>query len=123
MRSASTWLLAEPGHFADFSLTFYVFCVYVCEVWKGYADGYGQPEWRWNAEISKNIGAFNLSVKVHDILNQTRRLTHTVTANYEEDTYRLSMGRYILFGVKWNFGKMNAAHSARAQAAAMDMLF
>ena len=34
MRSASTWLLAEPGHFADFSLTFYVFCVYVCEVWK-----------------------------------------------------------------------------------------
>ena len=91
--------------------------------YKGYAAGYGQPEWRWNAEISKNIGAFNLSVKVHDILNQTRRLTHTVTANYEEDCYRLCMGRYILFGVKWNFGKMNATHSARAQAAAMDMLF
>ena len=91
--------------------------------YKGYQAGYGQPEWQWNAEISKNIGAFNLSVKVYDILNQTRNLTHTVTANYEEDTYRLIMGRYILFGVKWNFGKMNAAHSARAQQAAWNMLF
>ena len=95
---------------------FYVF-------YKGYSAGYGQPEWQWNAEISKNIGAFNLSVKVHDILNQTRNLTHTVTANYVEDSYRLVMGRYILFGVKWNFGKMNAAHSARAQQAAWNMVF
>ena len=87
----------------------------------GYAEGYGLPEWQWNAEISKNIGAFNLSVKVHDILNQTRNLTHTVTANYEEDSYQLIMGRYVLFGVKWNFGKMNAAHSSRAQSAAMNM--
>ncbi len=91
--------------------------------YKGYAAGYGKPEWRWYAAVSKNIGAFNLSVKVYDILNQTRRLTHTVTANYEEDSYRLCMGRYILFGVKWNFGKMNAAHSARAQQAAWNMLF
>jgi hypothetical protein len=89
--------------------------------YRGYAEGYGQPEWQWNAEISKNIGAFNLSVKVHDILNQTRNLTHTVTANYEEDSYQLVMGRYVLVGVKWNFGKMNAAHSQRAQSAAMDM--
>ena len=97
----------------DFSYVFY----------KGYAEGYGQPEWQWNAEISKNIGAFNLSVKVHDILNQTRNLTHTVTDNYVEDSYRLIMGRYILFGVKWNFGKMNAAHSRRAQRAAQSMVF
>ena len=91
--------------------------------YKGYAAGYGQPEWQWNAEISKNIGAFNLSIKVHDILNQTHNLTHTVSDNYEEDTYRLIMGRYILLGVKWNFGKMNAAHSARAQQAAFNMIF
>ena len=91
--------------------------------YKGYSAGYGQPEWQWNAEISKNIGAFNLSVKVHDILNQTRNLTHTVTDNYVEDSYRLIMGRYLLFGVKWNFGKMNAAHSQRAQRAAWNMAF
>lgn len=91
--------------------------------YNGYPEGYGQPEWRWNASVSKNIGAFNLSVTVHDILNQTRNLTHTVTANYEEDSYRLIMGRYILFGVKWNFGKMNATHSNRARQAAMNMAF
>ncbi|MBR4688320.1 MAG: outer membrane beta-barrel protein [Bacteroidales bacterium] len=92
-------------------------------IYKGYAPGYGQPEWQWNAEINKNIGAFNLSVSVHDILNQTRSLTHTVNANYEEDSYRLVMGRYVLFGVKWNFGKMNAAHSQRAQQVAWDMIY
>ena len=91
------------------------------EFYRGYAEGYGEPEWQWNAELSKNIGAFNLSVKAHDILNQTRNLSHSVTANYEEDTCRLIMGRYVLFGVKWNFGKMNAAHSQRAQSAAMQM--
>ena len=91
--------------------------------YKGYAEGYGQPEWQWNAEISKNIGAFNLSLRVHDILNQTRNLTHTVTDNYVEDSYRLILGRYILFGVKWNFGKMNAAHNRRAQQAAWNMVF
>ena len=90
---------------------------------KGYAAGYGAPEWQWNAEISKNIKAFNLSIKIHDILDQTRSPTHTVTANYEEDAYRLVMGRYILFGIKWNFGKMNAAHNQRAQNAAWNMLF
>ena len=92
-------------------------------IYKGYAPGYGQPEWQWNAEINKNIGAFNLSVSIHDILNQTRSLTHIVNANYEEDSYRLVMGRYILFGVKWNFGKMNAAHSQRAQQVAWDMIY
>ena len=92
-------------------------------VYTGYAEGYGLPEWQWNAEINKNIGAFNLSVTVHDILNQTRSLSHTVTGNYKEDSYRLVMGRYILFGVKWNFGKMNAAHSARAQEAAWNLVF
>ena len=91
------------------------------EFYRGYAEGYGEPEWQWNAEISKNIGAFNLSVKAHDILNQTRNLSHSVTANYEEDTCRLIMGRYVLFGVKWNFGKMNAAHNQRARSAAMQM--
>ena len=91
--------------------------------YKGYSAGYGQPEWQWNAEISRNIGAFNVSVKVQDILNQTRSLSHVVTANYEEDSYRMIMGRYILVGLKWNFGKMNAGHSSRAQQAAWNMIF
>ena len=102
----------------------YEFDTDIAYAWfKGYAAGYGAPEWQWNAEISKNIKAFNFSIKIHDILDQTRTLTHTVTANYEEDAYRLVMGRYILFGIKWNFGKMNAAHNQRAQNAAWNMVF
>ena len=89
----------------------------------GYAEGYGKPECKWDGEISKNIGAFNLSIKLNDILNQTRYLSHTVTDNYEEDSYRLVMGRYVIFGLKWNFGKMNAAHNQRAQRAAMRLAF
>ena len=94
-----------------------------CKLYSGYAAGYGETEWLWNGEISKNIGAFNLSVKVNDILNQSRSLSHTVTDNYQEDSYRLVMGRYVLFGLKWNFGKMNASHGQRAQRAAMNMAF
>lgn len=43
----------------DLSYDFYV----------GYSEGYGRPEWQWNAEVNKSIGAFNLSLKVRDILN------------------------------------------------------
>lgn len=89
--------------------------------YNGYSKGYGKPVWSWDGEISKSIGPFNLSVKMNDILNQSRNLTHTVTANYQEDSYRLTQGRYILFGIKWNFGKMNAVNSRRAQSAAWDM--
>lgn len=92
-------------------------------LYAGYAEGYGEPEARWNAEVSKSVGPFVLSLKVNDILDQTRNLSHTVTANYMEDTYRLVTGRYILFGVKWNFGKMNAANSRRANRAALNMAF
>jgi hypothetical protein len=121
MNTLETRLTADASYTTRHEFEFNTDLAYV--FYKGYAEGYGAPEWRWNAEVSKNLGAFNLSVKVHDILNQRRNLTHTVTANYEEDSYRLIMGRYILFGVKWNFGKMNAVHSQRAQRAARNMVF
>ena len=121
MTTLDTWFTAGGAYTTKHEFELESDISYV--IYKGYAEGYGQPEWRWNAEISKNVGAFNLSIKVHDILNQTRNLTHSVTANYVEDSYRLIMGRYILFGVKWNFGKMNAVHSQRARQAARNMVF
>ena len=121
LNTLDTYLTARANYTTKHEFDFDTDLSYV--FYNGYAEGYGQPEWQWNAEITKSIGAFNLSVTVHDILNQTRNLTHTVTANYEEDTYRLVMGRYVLFGVKWNFGKMNAAHSARAQQAAWNLVY
>ena len=87
----------------------------------GYAAGFGLPEWIWDMEISKNIGPFNLSIQAHDLLDQTRNLSRSAHGNYEETSYRLVMGRYILFGVRWNFGKMNSVHSSRAEIAAVEM--
>ena len=88
----------------------------------GYAPGYGDPEWQWNFSVNKSIGAFVLSFSVHDILNQTKNLHRSTSANYVEDSYSLVMGRYGLFGVKWNFGKMNAAQSRRARSASFNMI-
>ena len=121
MNTLDTRLGAQGSYMTKHEFEFNTDLTY--KFYNGYSEGYGQPEWEWNVEINKSIGAFNLSVTCHDILNQTRNLTHTVTANYEEDTYRLIMGRYVLFGVKWNFGKMNAAHSRRAQQAAEKMIW
>lgn len=49
-----------------------------------------------------------LTVKVADILNQQKSLQRSISANYVKDVYRNVMGRYIMFGVSFNFGKMNA---------------
>lgn len=73
--------------------------------------------------MSKNIGAFSLSLTVRDILDSARSLSRSVSSNYVEDSYRLISGRHAMFGVKWNFGKMNASHSRRAQEAAWGMAF
>ena len=88
----------------------------------GYAEGYGRPEWHWDQSIAKDIGTFTLSISAHDILGQMRNLSHIDAADYMQDSYRLILGRYVMFGIKWNFGKMNAVQNRRAQMA-QDMMF
>lgn len=83
----------------------------------GYSDGYGRPEWHWDQSVSKDIGAFTLTLAAYDILGQARNLSHIDYADYMMDSYRLMMGRYVMFGIKWNFGKMNTAQDQRAQQA------
>ncbi|MBQ9660337.1 MAG: outer membrane beta-barrel protein [Bacteroidales bacterium] len=88
----------------------------------GYAAGFNDPFCLWNLSVSKNIKAFTLSLSVSDLLNQQRSRQHTVSAEYVQDSYSLVMGRYALFSIKWNFGKMNAARNARVQNAMFNML-
>ena len=88
----------------------------------GYAEGYGRPEWHWDQSIAKDIGTFTLSISAHDILGQMRNLSHIDAADYMQDSYRLILGRYVMFGIKWNFGKMNSVQNRRAQQA-QDMMF
>ena len=83
--------------------------------YNGYTAGYGAPECRWNMSISESIKSLTLALKAADLLNQTRSLTRTTTAEYMEDGYSRVMGRYILFSASFNFGKMNAKKNSMVE--------
>ena len=88
----------------------------------GYTDGYGIPEWNWNASISKSIKSVTLGLKCADILNQTRSLDRTVSAEYMTDVYRNVLGRFFIFSVSFNFGKVNAKKNRNVEGAMWNML-
>lgn len=91
--------------------------------YKGYSKGYGDPELIWNAGIAKDVKAFTFSFKVADILGQQKSLHRTTSAEYVEDVNRIVLGRYFLFGVTFNFGRMNAAQSSKVEQAMWEMAF
>ena len=88
----------------------------------GFAAGFNDPYCIWNISVSKNIKALTLGLGISDLLNQERMRQHTVKAEYIEDRYGIVMGRYVMFTVKWNFGKMNPAKNARVQDAMYNMM-
>ncbi len=91
------------------------------DFYRGYSAGYGDPEFIWNASITKQLGAFSLSVKAYDILNQKKFLSRSTSAEYVKDVYTNTIGRFLLIGLTYNFGKMNAANNAKAQKAMWNM--
>lgn len=99
---------------------------YVFNFYRGYSPGYGTPEYIWNARISKNVKAVTLSLSVSDILNQRRSYLGQIcktSAEYMEDSYFNVMGRCILLGVSFNFGKMNAKNNSKVQSAMRQMAY
>ena len=90
--------------------------------YNGYTNGFGRPEWQWDANISKNIKAVTLGLKMVDILNQTRSLQRTVSAEYMEDVYSNVLGRFFLFSVSFNFGKMNSKKNRNVEGALWNMM-
>ena len=104
-------LIYTPGNDwevkTDFKYRFY----------NGYTSGYGDPEWNWNMSVGKSIKSVTLALKAADILNQTRDFHRNTSAEYIEDIYSKVMGRYFLFSVSFNFGKMNAKKNRRVEEA------
>lgn len=90
--------------------------------YNGYTTGFGAPEWQWNASVSKNIKSVTLGLKVMDILNQTRSLQRTVSAEYMQDVYSNVLGRFFLFSVSFNFGKMNSKKNRNVEGAMWNMM-
>lgn len=91
--------------------------------YRGYTDGYGDPSLIWNAKISKTVRSVVFSLACADILNQNRALSRTASGEYYQDTYSNVMGRYFLFGISFNFGKMNARNNNKVQNAVYGMMF
>ena len=89
----------------------------------GYPEGYNLPYFMWEAGIVKNIKQFSIGFHVSDILNSTRNTRHITTENYVEDSMYNQLGRHFFITLKWNFGKLNAAQSRKANQAAMNMMF
>ena len=81
--------------------------------YRGFSSGYNKPDWLLNMRIAKAIKLFTISLSAYDILDNSRSFSHIASAEYVEDTYRNSLGRCILLGVSFNFGKWSFARESR----------
>ncbi len=79
----------------------------------GYAEGYDQNQWMWNASLSYQFlrdRSATVQLKVYDILQQRQTINRNITANYIDDTEYNTLTRYFMlsFTYKFNtFGKGN----------------
>lgn len=73
---------------------------------RGYSQGYNTNLWMWEAQLSQEFlrnRSLTLSVKVHDILNQTQNINRTITASYISDTEYNTLGRYGMVTLTYRF--------------------
>ncbi len=89
---------------------------------RGYTDGYGKPVYNWDAKVSKAVGPVTFSLGVSDILNSRRSVSRNTSAEYMQDIRRNVMGRYVMLGISFSFGRMNAGNNAKAQSAMWQMM-
>ena len=80
--------------------------------YRGFSDGFGTPELRWDMNFSKTVKSVTFALKLADILNQTKNLTRTVSAEFVEDRYSNVLGRTLLLSLSFNFGKINQNKTA-----------
>ena len=75
--------------------------------YSGFSIGYNRPDYLLNLKLSKEIKSFTISLTGYDILGSSKSFTHSASAEYVEDTYRNNLGRCILIGLSYDFGKWN----------------
>ncbi len=72
----------------------------------GYAEGYDEERWLWNASISYEFlrdRSLTLSLKAYDLLNQNSNIRRSISANYIEDVSTNTLGRYCMITVAYKF--------------------
>ena len=72
----------------------------------GYADGFAQEEWLWNASIQKQLFPQKngtIRFKIYDILQQRSNISRSVTSNYIRDTTTNTLTSYFMFHFVYRF--------------------
>lgn len=82
----------------------------------GYADGFQQNEWLWDASLQKQLfkdKSGTIRLKVYDILQQRSNISRAVTANYIRDTTTNTLTSYFMvhFIYRFNIFKGGATQS------------
>lgn len=84
--------------------------------YSGFSQGYNRPDWLLNLRVAKEIKAFTVSLSAYDILGNSRSFSHVSSAEYVEDTYRNNLGRCILVGISYNFGKWSFQRKSKMES-------
>ncbi len=72
----------------------------------GYADGFEQNEWLWNASLQKTLFKQKngtIRFKIYDILQQRSNITRSVTSNYIRDTTTNTLTSYFMVHFVYRF--------------------
>lgn len=72
----------------------------------GYADGFQQNEWLWNASIQKTLFKEKngtIRFKIYDILQQRSNINRSVTSNYIRDTTTNTLTSYFMVHFVYRF--------------------
>ena len=83
----------------------------------GYADGFDQKEFLWNAAISKQLFKQKngtIRFKIYDILKQKSDISRSVTANYIRDTTTNTLTSYFMFHFVYRFNIFKGGSSPDA---------
>jgi len=86
----------------------------------GYADGFEQNEWLWNASLQKTIFKQKngtIRFKIYDILQQRSNISRSVTSNYIRDTTTNTLTSYFMvhFIYRFNIFKGGASQQDMMQ--------
>lgn len=72
----------------------------------GYADGFQQNEWLWNASLQKTLFKQKngtIRFKIYDILQQRSNISRSVTSNYIRDTTTNTLTSYFMVHFVYRF--------------------
>ena len=83
---------------------------------RGYAAGYDEDKWMWNASISYEFlrgRNATVTLQAYDLLRQNSNIRRSVTANYIDDVRYNSLGRYFMVSFAYKFNTIGKGNTPR----------